>query len=91
MVTAYCLCVLCCGQWADQDSADRRTAYQQQPRPGRTLACPATWRGLVLWLDGLGVGVCEDRGPDHSIDVLVADHAEAVRFGRRRAAVTVVR
>ena len=82
VITHYCACEVCCGQWAVLG----RTASGTRPKEGRTVAGPR-WvpLGTRVWIQGYGVLVVEDRTHpryDGRWDVYVASHAKAQRLGR---------
>jgi 3D (Asp-Asp-Asp) domain-containing protein len=82
-VTAYCPCVKCCGP-----QAAGLTASGARARVGVTVAAPRRIPfGTRLRLPGIGTRIVQDRLArryDSRLDVFVATHAEAVRFGVRR-------
>ena len=68
-VTGYDTCAQCCGK------TDGITASGTQATVGATCAATLPF-GTVLYIDGIGVRVVEDRGVgDGCIDVVCADHA----------------
>lgn len=73
-VTGYDVCVECCGK------TDGITASGTQATLGRTVAAgPELPFGTVLYIDGIGERVVEDRGTgvtEGCLDVLCEDHAE---------------
>ena len=73
-VTGYDICVKCCGK------TDGITASGTQAKLGRTCAAgPELPFGTVLYIDGIGERVVEDRGTgvtEGCLDVLCEDHAE---------------
>lgn len=86
--TAYCSCPRCCGP-----SACGLTASGTRPVPGRTLA--ANWLpfGTQVRLEGLGVYRVEDRMSRRfpsMVDVFMADHLSAVRFGKQQLRLSVI-
>ena len=89
-VTAYCCCRLCCGE-----DAHGITASGAIPREGLTCAAPRRIAfGTVLMIPGVGSRVVQDRLAhryDNRVDVYVKRHEDAVRFGKRRLRVEVVK
>lgn len=89
VVTAYCPCRKCCGQWA---GSGQRTASGTVPTPGRTVAGPRSVPfGTRVHIAGVGWRVVEDRTAkrfDGRWDVLFASHAEALKFGKQQQKVT---
>ena len=89
VVTAYCPCAVCCGDWA----SFHRTASGTVPKPGRTVAAPrGVPFGSRIYIAGLGWRVAEDRTArqyDGRFDVFVGTHREAQRLGFRRATVRI--
>lgn len=86
LITAYCICSLCCGEWADGVTKSGRQAI-----PGHTVACPPGNLGRPVWIDDVGLRVCDDTGgaiKGNRIDVLMHNHDEALEFGARRLEVT---
>lgn len=71
-ITGYDVCVQCCG------STDGITASGTHAEVGRTVACNTLPFGTVIYIDGIGERVVEDRGGmrGNVIDVLCHDHAE---------------
>jgi len=90
VVTAYCACEECCGSYADG-----YTASGTEVEEGRTVAAgPELPFGAVLHITGLGLRVVEDRGGaigNGRIDLFIDCHQRALRFGRQRLRVWVVR
>ena len=72
-ITGYDICVECCGK------TDGITASGTQATLGRTVAAgPEIPFGTVLYIDGIGERVVEDRGTgvtEGCLDVLCEDHA----------------
>lgn len=68
-VTGYDTCAQCCGK------TDGITASGTQATVGATCAATLPF-GTILYIEGIGVRVVEDRGVgDGCIDVVCADHA----------------
>lgn len=86
-VSAYCHCAVCCGE------AGQPTASGKMPKVGVTVAAPrAIPFGTRLKIQNLGSRIVEDRAHekyDHRIDVFMANHKEAKRFGVQKLKVTV--
>ena len=76
MITFYCPCEICCGEWATGCTASGVLAT-----PNHTIACDLPF-GTVVEIEGLGTYVVEDRGVSGAqIDVFVTDHQEALNLG----------
>jgi len=83
--TAYCPCVICCGQWAGGP-----TASGVMPRANHTIAVdrhnPIVPMGTRVVINGV-VYTVEDTGNlaahNADIDIYFNTHAEAVSWGRR--------
>lgn len=68
-ITGYDTCAQCCGK------TDGITASGTQATVGATCAATLPF-GTILYIEGIGVRVVEDRGVgDGCIDVVCADHA----------------
>lgn len=66
-----------------------RTASGTWPVVGRTAACPRSVPlGSVVFIDGIGRRVCEDRGCD-CFDVFMESRRAALAWGRRERRVVV--
>ncbi len=83
IVTAYCTCPICCGQWADG-----RTASGTWATEGRTVAAdPVVFSmGTCVTVPGVGERTVEDTGSVikwRAIDVFMASHEAARQFGVR--------
>jgi 3D (Asp-Asp-Asp) domain-containing protein len=88
-ITAYCVGICCCGPQAHGLTKSGRHA-----EVGITAACGPDLRGRIIEIEGVGVRFCEDAGSKigrGKVDVLMASHVEAKRFGRRARKVTVIR
>lgn len=87
--TAYCACEKCCGEWAlNRPDGIVYTASGAVAHEGVTIA--ADWDvlpvGTVVYIDGLGERVVQDRGgavKGNAVDLYFADHEEALNFGRQ--------
>ena len=89
-VTHYCVCEKCCGKWADG-----MTASGTKATPGRTIAVDKQIipLGSMVVIDGKQY-VAEDVGgaiKGERIDLLVADHEEALEKGICQAQVWLVK
>src|SRR5882762_8850665 len=88
-VTAYCHCAKCCGR------AGRPGANGKMPAAGITAAGPrALPFGTKLVIEGVGERIVEDRQSkrfDDRIDIFMADHQSAVKFGVRKLHVTRIK
>lgn len=71
-IYGYDLCAACCG------STTGLTASGTAAEVGRTVACNDLPFGTVLWIDGIGERVVEDRGgmANGALDVLCNSHPE---------------
>ncbi len=71
-ITGYDICVKCCGK------TDGVTASGALAEVGRTVAAPKDIPfGTVLYIEGIGERVVEDRGvTGRTLDVLCNDHSE---------------
>jgi 3D (Asp-Asp-Asp) domain-containing protein len=89
-VTAYCPCRRCCGRWSGGP-----TASGVMPVAGVTVAAPrAIPFGSRIYVPGAGWRIVQDRlSPrfDHRVDLFFASHEEALRWGKRRLLVQIVR
>ena len=78
MITFYCPCEICCGEWATGCTASGVPATANH-----TIACDLPF-GTVVEIEGLGIYVVEDRGVSGAqIDVFVEDHQEALNLGEQ--------
>jgi 3D (Asp-Asp-Asp) domain-containing protein len=83
IVTAYCTCPICTGQWSDG-----RTATGTWATEGRTVAADPTVFGMgtCVSVPGIGIRTVEDTGSAikwRAIDVFIDSHERARRFGVR--------
>lgn len=86
LVTAYCPDRRC---WLDGITSSGSYA-----EIGISAACGPDLYGKLIWIDGLGVRWCEDRGGDVKaghVDVLLESYETARAFGRQRRQVLVLR
>lgn len=90
-ITAYCACPACCGKSAD-DPAYGLTATGTSATEGRTVAVDPDVLpyGTALWIDGREY-IAEDCGAfeGRHIDIYMADHDAALRWGLRECEVFV--
>ena len=85
VVTFYCPCAQCCGQWAGG-----HTASGTVPTAGRTVACGDLPFGTRIWLEGHEY-IVEDRGVCGAwVDVFVNSHDEANARGMYTAPVYII-
>lgn len=77
-VTFYDNCSQCCGKWAGGP-----TASGVYPTANHTVACGKNIPfGTVIYIEGLGYYVCEDRGVGNGcIDIYVNNHSEIPSWG----------
>lgn len=95
IVTAYCPCTKCCGQWADGVTATGTPAAT----PG--VAVDRHWipYGSTLTVPGYGEAKADDTGgamrtaPGEMlrIDVRFQNHHDAIRWGRRKIKIKIER
>ena len=84
-VTFYDDCEACCGR------AGATTASGVYPTAGHTIAADGYEFGTVLYIEGFGYYVVEDRGvPYGMIDIFVNDHSEIPSYGITTASVYLV-
>lgn len=94
--TAYCSCEKCCGSWAlNRPDGIVYTASGAVAEQGVTIA--ADWDalppGTVVYIDGLGERVVQDRGgaiKGNAVDIYFEDHHEALVFGRQAVRLYIV-
>lgn len=85
LVTFYDDCEACCGR------AGATTASGVYPTAGHTIAADGYDFGTVLYIEGFGYYVVEDRGvPYGMIDIFVNDHSEIPSYGITTASVYLV-
>ena len=85
LVTFYDDCEACCGR------AGATTASGVYPTAGHTIAADGYEFGTVLYIEGFGYYVVEDRGvPYGMIDIFVNDHSEIPSYGITTASVYLV-
>ncbi|WP_416232502.1 3D domain-containing protein [Bacillus altitudinis] len=70
------------------------TASGARTKTGHTIACPPSMAfGTRLYIEGIGVRTCEDRGgaiTEGHIDLYVAGVSEAKVFGRQRLEAEII-
>lgn len=99
ILTAYCPCVKCCGEWSIQHPSRVGTDYIQKTASG---TIPTAGRTIGVDPDVIPFGttviifgheyVAEDRGSavkGNRIDIFFNDHDEALEFGRQTAEVFI--
>jgi len=98
-LTAYCLCVKCCGIWSAEHPSRAGTDYVHRTASGTVAEVGRTVGvnpnvipyGTVIWIDGHGEFTAEDSGaiPRRSrvIDIYLGCHQTALDFGRQSAEV----
>ena len=88
-VTAYCGCAKCCGQW----SSVHKTADGHTPKQGVTVAAS---RSIPFGTKVVIAGhtyIVQDRLAakyDSRIDVYFDNHAEALKWGKKKLLVTIL-
>lgn len=74
--------------------SDGITASGIKVQANRTLACPPTYPfGMKLYIEGMGVYTCEDRGgaiKGNKFDIYMETKTEAFAFGRRNLTAYVI-
>lgn len=99
VLTAYCPCVKCCGEWSAEHPSRVGTDYIQKtasgtiPTAGRTISVDTSVIpfGTTVIIHGHEY-VAEDRGgaiKGNKIDIFFDDHNEALEFGRQTAEVFI--
>lgn len=84
-ITAYCPCSICCGAYANGQTASGTTCT-----PGRTIAVDPSIipMGTTVYIDGVPY-VAEDTGVSgYKIDIYMPSHVEALNWGVRYCTVT---
>lgn len=90
-LTAYCPCRKCVGR-----KLIVRTATGIKPQINRTIAVDPTVipYGSIVYIEGLGYYIAEDCGGSikgNSIDIFVANHTEAINFGKQTRNVWIMK
>lgn len=99
VLTAYCTCVKCCGEWSAEHPSRIGTDYVQKtasgtiPTAGRTISVDTSVipLGTTVIIRGHEY-VAEDRGgaiKGNKIDIFFDDHNEALEFGCQTAEVFI--
>jgi 3D (Asp-Asp-Asp) domain-containing protein len=97
VITAYCPCVKCCGEWALKRKDGIVEVNGVVLQEGVSVAAPYP-AGTILDIEGIGVRVVHDSTADwivdkydsKVVDVYFDDHEEASRFGKHVRDVTIV-
>lgn len=88
VITAYCLCTVCCGP-----NATGIAANGKPPIAGITVAGPRMYKlGTKIAISGIGNRVITDRLArkyDNRIDLFMSSHVQAKQFGIRTNKVTI--
>lgn len=97
--TAYCPCVVCCGQWSAEHPDNIGTDFEQltasgtTPQPHHTIAVDPDVIPLGSYvLIGKSVYLAEDTGSGvngNHIDIYMSTHEEADAFGAQELEITV--
>lgn len=89
-VTAFCACKKCCGPNAKGITASGKPVVE-----GVTIAAPRSIPfGTKLYIEGVGIRIVQDRLAkkyDNRIDVFFNSHEKALKFGKKRLTVTVIK
>ena len=89
-ITAYCPCKICCGIWAkNRPNGIVYGAAGIELQEGHSVAAPNLPFGTILYIEGLGEYVVEDRPAswvaekydDKIIDIYFLSHDDALEFG----------
>ena len=71
-----------------------RCAGGNYPEAGRTIACNSLPFDTVVWIEGVGVRVVEDRGArwhsDNWLDVYMGDTETCYQWGRQEREVFII-
>lgn len=90
LVSAYCHCQACTGQW----SRYGLTASGARPQQGLTIAAPRSLPfGTLVQVPGLGWRTVQDRAAlryDSRFDVYFRKHSDAQKWGLRKLTLTIV-
>lgn len=85
VLTAYCPCPICCGEWADGI-----TSSLVKPVEGFTLASRQLPVGTILRIEGKDFMVQDKGGPEAlGVDVFFEKHEDARTFGAKKLQVEV--
>ena len=91
-VTAYCLCKICCGKWAESETRKTSTGDNAKVYDGVAADPKLLLYRTRLIIPGLGEKEVDDTGGGmrqsakqgvYHIDVRMPSHSEARRFGVR--------
>lgn len=99
-LTAYCLCVQCCGVWSMEHTSRIGTDYIQKtasntiPTAGRTISVDTMIIpfGTAVIIDGHEY-IAEDSGGNikgNRIDIFFDSHTEALKFGKQKVEVYII-
>lgn len=89
-ITAYCPCETCCGIWAkNRPNGIVYGAAGIELQEGYSVAAPGLPFGTILYIEGLGEYVVEDRPAswvaekydDKIVDIYFLSHDDAMEFG----------
>jgi len=89
-ITAYCPCEICCGIWAkNRPNGIVYGAAGIELQEGYSVAAPGLPFGTILYIEGLGEYVVEDRPASwvaekydgKIIDIYFLSHDDALEFG----------
>jgi 3D (Asp-Asp-Asp) domain-containing protein len=89
LITAYCVCKVCCGK-----NAQGITASGKPAKVGM-IACNVLPFGKKVHIDGLGSFIVCDRGSKRlfngkaHIDIFMASHKQALEFGKKYLTVSL--
>src|SRR5690606_26809026 len=90
IATAYTADVESTGKTPDHP-AYGITASGKRVQENHTIACPPEWPfGTTVFVEGLGIRVCEDRGgaiKENRIDIYMPNKEDALAWGRRKVRV----
>lgn len=93
IITAYCACKLCCGEW-HSPAGQQLTASGTRPVAGRTIAAPRNVPfGTRVQINNR-VYTVEDRTArryDGRWDIYFAKHRDAVKFGKQRLNIKIIK
>lgn len=89
-ITSYCPCEICCGTWAkNRPNGIVYGAAGTELQEGYSVAAPGLPFGTILYIEGLGEYVVEDRPASwvaekydgKIIDIYFLNHDDALEFG----------
>lgn len=99
-ITAYCPCEICCGIWAkNRPGGIVYGAAGIELQEGYSVAAPGLPFGTILYIEGLGEYVVEDRPAswvaekydDKIVDIYFNSHEDAKAFGLQHKEVFIVK